>query len=166
MTTLKLSPSDVRVPAGLSYHLSDVYLEELNKAIQTGKPPHPAPLAPLLNPFFILAAQTPSTVTYQRVESALFGPLFTALTSGPDEDVTSSSKRVRRPVVDELDYPYLIANSCMCDPKTEGQLRSELLKKKMLRVVFDVASRTDTRDANRRKLYNLWKRAADEDGED
>lgn len=166
MTTLKLSPSDVRVPAGLSYHLSDVYLEELNKAIQTGKPPHPAPLASLLNPFFILAAQTPSTVTYQRVESALFGPLFTALTSGPDEDVTSSSKRVRRPVVDELDYPYLIANSCMCDPKTEGQLRSELLKKKMLRVVFDVASRTDTRDANRRKLYSLWKRAADEDGED
>ena len=60
-------------------------------------------------------------------------------------------------------YPNLIANACYEDPKTEGKMAGTLLRKMLLRSLFEVASQSETRDSNRRKMYALWKEANEGD---
>jgi ribosomal RNA-processing protein 1 len=48
-------------------------------------------------------------------------------------------------------------NACMDDPVGEGKVGGSLLRKLLLRKVFEVASEPETRDSNRRKMYSLWK---------
>lgn len=142
------------MPTSLAYHLADIYLEELDKALGNhGEPsPPPTPLSTLLDPFFTLAARAPTKVTYERIQSALLEPLFTALTPKPEDEPPSRKKPRLGPT-----YANLVANACSTDPETEGAVERSKLRKILLRRMFDVASEEDTRDANRRKMYNLWK---------
>ena len=64
------SPTDPKVPPSLAYHLADIYLDELNKALSAPSS-KPAPLTTLLAPFVELAARTPSRVVFGRVRGAL-----------------------------------------------------------------------------------------------
>ncbi|KAI0964425.1 hypothetical protein AcW1_001248 [Taiwanofungus camphoratus] len=161
-----LCPDDTRVPASLAYHLADIYLEELDKALApTPAPPPPppsptpAPLSTLLAPFFALAARTPTNATYQRIQSALLDPLFAALRPAPvDAEPSHKRRRLSAPA-----YPHLRANACADDPGAEGPLEGSALRRALLRRMFDVASGQDTRDSNRRKLYALWKNNAEDD---
>ncbi|GBE77618.1 Nop52-domain-containing protein [Sparassis latifolia] len=157
-----LCPDDARVPASLSYHLADIYVEELDKALgnSTDEPKLPVPLSFLLAPFFTLAARTPTKSTYQRIHSALLDPLFGALTSARDDD---ELPRPKRPRLSMPTYPNLIANACTIDPKMEGAIGRLELKKALLKHMFDIASEQDTRDSNRRKLYAIWKNNIDDD---
>ena len=151
------------MPTSLAYHLSDIYLEELDKAL--GAPPVesplPAPLSILLLPFFTLAARTPTTVTYQRIRSALFDPLLTAFTVREDSDEPPSHKRPR---LSSESFPYILANACSSDPESEGAVGRATLRRTLLKQMFDTASKPDTRDANRRRLYALWKENMDDEG--
>ncbi|KAF8641226.1 hypothetical protein AX17_000860 [Amanita inopinata Kibby_2008] len=147
-----LSPSDIRVPTSLTYHLADIYVEELEKALGATPSPLPAPLLTLLMPFFSLAAQTPNKITYERLQSGLIRPLFRAL-----------SNQVRPDAEPRDDYSNLIFNACYEKPLTEGPARPAVLKKKLLRALFEIASRQDTRDSNRRKLYAIWQEGEDAD---
>ncbi|KAI0361012.1 Nop52-domain-containing protein [Trametes cingulata] len=162
-----LCSEDLRVPTSLAYHLADIYVEELDKAL--GNPPSPnplpAPLSTLLSPFFTLAARTPTATTYQRIQSALLDPLYTALDTSHDSDEPPSRKRPR---LSTPTFPNLVSNACTIRPKEEGALSSSALKKALLKQMFEAASEPDTRDANRRKLYALWKEHMedDEDGAD
>ena len=54
-------------------------------------------------------------------------------------------------------------NACVDDPKGEGKVEGSVLRKRLLRRVFEVASEPETRDSNRRKMYALWKDSVDED---
>ncbi|KAH9486505.1 Ribosomal RNA processing protein 1-like protein B [Psilocybe cubensis] len=160
-----LCPNDIRVPASLAYHIADVYAEELNKALAAEKSPSPAPLGTVLEPFIFLAARTPTTVTYKRIQSALFEPLFAAL--APEsiaEEEPRKSKRIR--LTAEASYPEVLANSCFSDPKLEGSQEGPMLKKKLLQKIFEVASQPETRDSSRRKMYALWKENYEEDPSD
>ncbi|KIL71672.1 hypothetical protein M378DRAFT_155269 [Amanita muscaria Koide BX008] len=145
-----LCPSDNRVPTSLSFHLAEIYLEELEKALSASPSSPPAPLLKLLKPFFFLAAKTQHKTTYQRLRSALFEPLFDALSAQSISDAERLSKRVS-------EYPTLVSNCCLEMPETEGRVDPGDLKKKLLRALFEIASLPDTRDANRRRLYELWK---------
>ncbi|KAF8973522.1 nucleolar protein,Nop52-domain-containing protein [Flammula alnicola] len=157
-----LCPSDIRVPASLAYHIGDIYVEELDKALGTSSSPPPAPLGTLFDPFFALAARTPTSVTYKRIQSALFEPLFTALVLEPiSEGEPPRSKRIRLSV--ETTYPHIAANACYSDSEQEGRVDGATLKRKLLRRIFEVASQPDARDSNRRKMYALWKETYDED---
>ncbi|KZT30889.1 Nop52-domain-containing protein [Neolentinus lepideus HHB14362 ss-1] len=150
---------DQRVPASLSYHLADIYLEELDKAM-TNAPvsePLPAPLSTLLSPFFILAARTPSNVTYQRIQSALIEPLFSSLKSSSPESEAEEASRRKRPRLEMPGYKNLISNACSIDPEEEKALPEPQLRAALLRKMFDVASHEDSRDSNRRKMYTVWK---------
>jgi len=150
-----LCPSDIRVPTSLAYHLADIYLEELDKAVASSRlaSPLPAPLSTLFFPFFNLAARTSNNTTYKRVQSALLDPLFDAL----------------KPVHSDRpeDFPNILRNACLSNPHTEGAMDSVMLRKVLLRQLFEVASDQHTRDSNRRKLYVFWKdNAEDTDEED
>lgn len=156
------SPSDIRVPSSLSYHLADIYNEELDRAL-TVQPSAPcsAPLASIITPFLVLAAQTPTATTHKRIQSALLDPLLSALSAPPPRNDQPPSKKRVRPDADA--YPHITANACFEDPDGEGSMDGNVLRKKLLRKVFEVASEAETKDANRRKMYKLWKDGNDED---
>ncbi|KAI1793170.1 Nop52-domain-containing protein [Ganoderma leucocontextum] len=156
-----LCSDDSRVPTSLAYHLADVYLEELDKALGSSPvdTPLPAPLSTILAPFLALSARTPTAITLQRIQSALLEPLVTALSTrqGSDEP---SRKRLR---LSTTAYPNLVANACETDPSKEGVISPSALRKAVFKQVFEVASEPDTRDANRRKLYAFWKEHMEDD---
>ncbi|KAF8807837.1 Nop52-domain-containing protein [Phlegmacium glaucopus] len=159
-----LCPNDIRVPASLAYHIADIYVEELDKALGTATSPQPAPLAVILEPFFYLAARSPTSTTYKRIQSALVEPLLNALASESDpEDDLPKAKRIRL----SSDTPtFLKNNACFEDPKLDGHIEGATLKKKLLRRMFEIASQPETRDSNRRKMYALWKEGAEDDSVD
>ncbi|KAH9947101.1 Nop52-domain-containing protein [Amylocystis lapponica] len=141
-----LCPEDIRVPASLSYHLADIYLEELDKALgNTPTRSLPAPLSTILTPFLTLAARTPTA---------------------DGEDDEGGPRRRKRPRLSTPTYTNLTCNACATDPTSEGALESGKLKKALLRQLFEVASEQDTRDANRRKMYAFWKNHTEEEDEE
>ncbi|KAL4252472.1 RRP1 family protein [Abortiporus biennis] len=163
-----LCPDDARLPPSLIYHIADIYLEELDKAL--GNPPTesplPAPLTALLSPFFTLAARTTNNITFQRIQSSVLDPLFVAFGS-PDEDEEDEDepRSRKRPRLSVVTYDNLVSNSCSTDPKREGALETGQLRKILLRRMFDIASEQDSRDSNRRKLYAIWKSNWDDEEE-
>lgn len=155
------------MPASLAYHIADVYVAELNKALgSTADLAPPAPLAILFSPFVILAAQTPTSTTFKRIQSAVFEPLISALE--PDslsEGEDDLPKAKRRRLGEEAPYIHLIGNACFENP-AEGRVDGPELRQKLLRQIFEVASQPDTRESNRRKLYALWKNSSDDKEEE
>lgn len=129
--------------------------------------PHllPAPLGTLLDPFIMFSARTPSSVTYERINSALFEPLLSALSPPSSNDQPPSAKRIKLDR-DPATFPHLLKNACFKNPKLEGNVGGVELNKNLLRRVFEVASRLETRDSNRRKMYALWKEGIDSDDKD
>jgi ribosomal RNA-processing protein 1 len=160
------SPTDIRVPTSLAYHLSDIFIEELEKALVSVPEPEtilPAPLSTLLTPFFLLAARTPISTTYKRVQSEVFTPLFSALSSPqPPEDQPPAQKRMRLDPEVQQQYPSLASNACF-DAPSEGKIEGAILRKKLLRRIFEIASEPDTRDSSRRKMYALFKENTEDD---
>ncbi|KAJ7925952.1 nucleolar protein,Nop52-domain-containing protein [Mycena leptocephala] len=154
-----LCPTDIRVPTSLAYHLSDIFIEELEKALVSVPEPEtilPAPLSTLLTPFFLLAARTPISTTYKRVQSEVFTPLFSALDQPP------AQKRMRLDPEVQQQYPSLASNACF-DAPLEGKIEGAILRKKLLRRIFEIASEPDTRDSSRRKMYALFKENTEDD---
>lgn len=157
---------------GLVYHIADVYLEELEKALRssTRDTIKPVPLALILSPFFNLAAQTPLGTIYQHLQSSLFDPLLLScssskVTSEDENDGETRARKRRRVNGGSSDmYPSMISNACLDNASIEVKLPVSDLRKKILRRLFEVASQAETRDANRRKIYALWK--AENDDED
>lgn len=162
------SPEDTKVPSSLTYHVADVYFEELDKvmALTSEGKPLPAPLSVLLAPFLDLAARTRSNITYERIYSAVLTPLFLSLQPLSYSDSTSGQPTRKRPRLELLEprYETLAKCACLSDPKKEGAVSPGLLWKSLLRSMFDAASSPDARETNRRKLYAIWKAAmAEED---
>lgn len=168
------SPDDNRVPASLTYHLADIYLEELDKALAStavggtsgsGEEPPPAPLLSLLVPFFQISARTISNVTYQRIQTSLLDPLLNALKPPSPANDPPSTKRPR--LANDPAFLNIMINSCLKSPKEEGKVGQDQLRKSLLRELFDIASSPDARESNRRKMYAIWKDAmAEEDDTD
>ncbi|KAF8560066.1 ribosomal RNA processing protein [Imleria badia] len=151
-----LCPTDVRVPAGLTFHLAEIYLEELENAVSTSDSPVPVPILALLSPFISLAAHTPTNTTYKHLEETLFRPLLTGLRSR----TSNPHKRTR---VSGFEYPTIFSNACVDVPHTDGPMLHSTLREAILQKLFAVASAEDTRDANRRKMYALYKTAVEDD---
>ncbi|TFK30908.1 ribosomal RNA processing protein [Coprinopsis marcescibilis] len=154
-----LCHTDTKVPTSLAYHLADIYLEELEKVLaqqsDIDKQP-PVPLILVLNPFLVLATQTASKITFRRIQSALLQPLLDSLSlesGSDDEDEARPRKRARL----SQNIPIWHNRSCLRDSATEKPLPRDVLQKQIRRALFDCASRPDTRDSSRRKLYALWK---------
>jgi len=162
-----LCPEDNRVPSSLGYHLSDIYLEELNKAVKTSSPCPPTPLCTMLAPFLALAARTPSNVTCKRLQTSLFEPLLSDLAIASEYSTQDLSdglegpkrKRTKRP--DPI-FQDLIYNSRRDENGPKAQTPNEL-RKSIYQAIFDVASQQETRDSNRRKLYAVWKEGMEDD---
>ncbi|CAE6406527.1 unnamed protein product [Rhizoctonia solani] len=161
-----LCPDDKRVPASISYHLADIYLEELEKILDTNDADCNLPLVNLLKPFINLSACTPNKITYGRMQSALFVPLLDTLVVraiSPNVDVSDPQRRKRKRSSEA--YPNIVESISKPTSQAEG-VRSarnpQDVAKDILNAIFEVAGHTDTKDANRRKMYALWKQRMEE----
>ncbi|CAE6514668.1 unnamed protein product [Rhizoctonia solani] len=161
-----LCPDDKKVAASLSYHLADIYLEELDKALDTNDNDGEIPLVTLLKPFIHLSARTSNKVTHGRMQTALFTPLLDALVAHattPGVEVADSQRRKRKRSSET--YPNLVESVCKskaqpgCAPSAANP---QDVAKEILKAVFEAAGHTDTKDANRRKMYALWKERMEE----
>ena len=153
LTNLFPSPSDPKAPQGLTYHLTEIWLPELDKASATFTAQKPVPFRLALAPFLALAAKTPNKVTTQQVQADMIDPLLSALSPLPEPDeppIPNRSKTSRT----EHQFPHLLANSCL-SPSDEPIDKSQL-RKGLLEYIFEVASREDSRDSNRRKMYAVY----------
>ncbi|CCO29824.1 Ribosomal RNA processing protein 1 homolog A AltName: Full=Novel nuclear protein 1 [Rhizoctonia solani AG-1 IB] len=162
----RYSPDDKKVPASLSYHLADIYLEELDKALDISNNDHNLPLITLLKPFINLSAYTPNKITYSRMQTALLTPLLDELifraTSSNDETTEPQPRKRKR---SSEAYPNIIESVCKHTSKAQDMPSAEnpqIVAKEVLNAVFEVAGHTDTKDANRRKMYALWKQRMEE----
>ncbi|KAG8692022.1 hypothetical protein FRC09_011485 [Ceratobasidium sp. 395] len=161
-----LCPDDKTVPASLSYHLADIYLEELDKMLDTADHGSTTPLTTLVGPFVDLAARTSNKITYERMKTALITPLLDALaartiaSSDGDESATPRKrKRTSEP------YPNLIDSVCAPGSHNEDEAENSDVRavaKSVLSAIFEAASKEDAKDANRRKMYALWKARKEE----
>jgi ribosomal RNA-processing protein 1 len=152
------SPEDIRVPTSLTSHLGDIYLEELDRALESSETV-PAPLSTILAPFFTFLARTSKMTTYQHLQSALVHPLLTAL--GRKEDAESRARKRAR--VEISMYDHIVANGCVSDPLAEGRLDPGVIKNSLLQRIFNIASEQDTRSANRKRMYTLWRELSGSD---
>ncbi|EIN13934.1 ribosomal RNA processing protein [Punctularia strigosozonata HHB-11173 SS5] len=154
-----LCPTNQRIPQSLAYHVADIYIEELGKALEsvdaatTTPGGRSVPLAILFSPFFEFAARTPVKALYQRVQEAVLNPLFDSLPSLPpgsddeDEEQTRTRKRPR----------LSSTTSSRCTSLSQGQ--PDHVRQQLLQLLFDKASASEVRDANRRRIYAFWRDA-------
>lgn len=123
------SPNDSRIPSSLSYHLADVYLDELNKAlssfpevcaamsspqsthilISNCKDAVPVPLIDMISPFLRLAAETSSNITFTRLQSALLDPLLSSLKISSTSVARNAEPARKRPRLEETSSSELSA---------------------------------------------------------
>ncbi|KAI3622843.1 hypothetical protein CBS14141_004427 [Malassezia furfur] len=143
-----LAANNVRVPESITYHVCDIFLDELERVAQAEE--GRIPMLPLLIPFLSLAAKSTSKRVYERVMGSVITPFLDA-----------AQKAIRGK---ETDYPALLAHAqflrrTMDDDEEDGdddQKRIAKLRRSILRAAFMIASGSDTYAPSRRKLYALW----------
>lgn len=172
------SPNDSKIPSSLSYHLSDVYLEELNKVLSSDEQsPTPAPILKVLEPFFTLLAQTSNNAGYTRIQDAFFQPLLGSLRHANTEKRPAKRARIEPETKNGLEikeepFPLfsITQNSITASTTAENDM-SDLpapslprdVEKAVRAMLFTTAGQKSTRDANRRKMFKLWRTGEQED---
>ncbi|PVG00915.1 Nop52-domain-containing protein [Serendipita vermifera] len=185
-----LYPEDRKIPTSLGYHLADIYNEELNKAMAANPEAAPVPLVPLFTPFFKLISLSTSLTTYNRFHSSLFNPMFSALlthslpadnarnyrSTGDTSTLSShdsNNQRRKRARIEppEPPLPAVCRNACLDagSSQQEGQdessepkpLNPKELRKGLLKAMFDTASKEDTKEVSRKRMYRSWKEATE-----
>ncbi|KAG9103741.1 hypothetical protein FRC06_008473 [Ceratobasidium sp. 370] len=160
-----LCPDDKAVPASLSYHLADIYLEELDKLLETNDSQLITPLTTLIEPFINLAARTPNKITYERMQTALITPLLDALASRSTLQSTAESTSLRKRKRTSETYSNLIDSVCTSQSQNgDGgeDVGARGVAKSVLKAIFEAAGKEEATDANRRKMYALWRTRTEE----
>lgn len=149
-----------KIPTSLTFHVADIYLEELDKAIGASESESSAPLCTLTTPFLFLAARTPKSTTYDRIQNSVLYPVLSEVSSS---DSPPSPKRARLDESVSSEYVHVFTNPCA---NGQEQVDVDVLKSKLLRQIFESASDSDTQSSNRKKLYALWKEFGDDVDDD
>lgn len=166
-----LCANDVKVPDSLTYHLTDVYLTELEKALGSEEAATTASTDPsmsrgallaLLKPFVDTAATCHSSTVYDKILSNVIEPLLTDCLAAAQEAEEKSKPNKRRKLAgksqadasdDEdaaesaVEYPRILAST---------KLSPLTLRSRIFAAMFAAASREDAVASRRRKLYTLY----------
>lgn len=120
----------------------------------------PVPLYTILHPLFLLAARTPSNITYTRIQTSIFEPLFAGLVVLSSQTDTDEMEPRATEVSDPV-FSALLSNSRRDLDQLSSMTPPELMRA-MYQCLFDVASQQETRVFNRKKMYALWKEGTDD----
>lgn len=139
------SVTDSRIPAGLAYHIADIYLAELERAFPAPES-RTLPLNLVLQPLYTTLAIAPSKTIFARFTDNAIAPLLDDALPAPEEP-----KRKRRKIVSEIVKPTFPG---ILGAAVEGD-DSEKVGRAVLKALFDEASKKETDDTNRRRMYTL-----------
>lgn len=165
-----LSSNDVQVPAGLTYHMTDVYLDELEKALvwaesqadssSTSNEPPRAPVLNLLKPMLDTASTCHSSTVLDKIQSNVLEPLWEDCLAADAQTAERAVKRRRKngrmvqPTEAEAEqdegdvvYPAILRSSGLTPLK---------LRQRIFKDLFESASREEAVPSRRRKIYALW----------
>lgn len=162
-----LSSNNVRVPNSITYHVSDIFFEELEKVMATSQDPAPVPIVDILTPCVELVATSQSKQVYDRMMEGSILP-FLEDCKRDQSDADAERKQKRRKVEDEdedkdededeLRFPTVLAHMhCASTNDEDEEDMIELVSHELRRKIFTIASGNDTYAPSRRKLYELWK---------
>ncbi|PWN35242.1 Nop52-domain-containing protein [Meira miltonrushii] len=152
-----LQANDVKTPNGLMYHVCDIYLEELDKALsmeaEEEDDTKTVPITSLLKPFIDMAAACHASQHFDRMLKAVIVPyLDDCLVSETEQNarnnVDRASKRQKRSTDggSQCEYPNIFKRANASATELRSQVFSEL---------FDVASRAESVEARRRRIYKM-----------
>lgn len=152
-----LQANDVKTPNGLMYHVCDIYLEELDKALsiesEEEESAESVPVTSLLKPFIDMAASCHSSQHFDRMLKAVIVPylddcLVSEAEQGAKINNDRANKRQKRSTGDDsqCDYPNIFKRA----DKSATELRSQTFSE-----LFDVASRAESVEARRRRIYKM-----------
>ncbi|KAL4400327.1 rRNA processing protein [Malassezia pachydermatis] len=168
-----LSSNNVQVPDSLTYHVCDIYLDELERAASQLDPVPAIPVLDLLTPFMDLAATSRSKRIYERVMTSVLTPFLDACAARiPSSEQPRKRRKVHQDAATDVDlaYPHVLAHSTLETPAHGAHATDRLtpatsedpaalyrtLKQEALRRIVAAASSPDTYVPSRRKLYALW----------
>ena len=119
----------------------------------------------MLSPFLNLTARTHSKITFKRIQTSLFDPLFSDISAATSTESPLGGSKIKqeRSQITHPTFQHLLHNSRGDDSQTEA-LEPLELRRLLYQRIFDVASQEETRDVNRKKLYALWKEGMEETG--
>lgn len=137
------SLQDIKTPTSISYHIIDIYLEELEKAVSAqgseegAEGQTPVPVVSLLQPFATTITLTSNKIHFQRILDNVFDPVLDGLIT----DSEPASKKRRRMDVKPDTIPTVLA----------GQ--GEDTGKAVIKALFDSGASAETDSVTRKRLY-------------
>jgi len=161
-----LSSNNVRVPDSITYHVCDIFLDEVEHSlVELEDTDVTVPILELLSPFMELAATSQSKRMFERVMASVLTPFLSECERRASHDMQD---RKRRRVESEASEPLYdsifsrVQAEADDDEDDEDNTMASIHKQALQRVVA-VASGSDTYAPSRRKLYDLWKTAQERD---
>lgn len=170
-----LCPNDVKVPHGITYHLADIYLEELEKAagtideVEDGTRPSVVPLLALLQPFITSMATCHSSLVYDRIANEVVDPLLKDCLALEESErtkkrkTTSQKANSKRRKVDVMEVEVESSDGAEENPcqyayvLRQTGLAGADLRRLIFEAIFQTASRNNSLDARRRRMYKMCK---------
>lgn len=145
-----LTSNNVHVPESITYHVCDIFLDELEGVVQDEE--GSVPMLALLIPFIELAATSHSKRVHERVMGSVITPFLDSM-----KEMQGGKKH---------SYPVLLEHAAAPtedddDDDEEENVDDEpnrlmSLRRSILKAAFTIASGPDTYAPSRRKLYALW----------
>lgn len=143
---------DHHIPHSLCYHLADIYLAELNRALLP-TPTSTAPLLHLLAPFYHTLALAPTAPIFLRISTNVFVPLFEATLEKKERG--GKRRKVEKVEVEGFEG---IVGGCK-----EGKEGKEELGREVLMGLFEEGGKKETNEVNRRKMYLIYREWGDDE---
>ncbi|KAG8942601.1 hypothetical protein FRC04_003588 [Tulasnella sp. 424] len=169
-----LDPDDPKHITSLAYHLADVYLEELEKALDSSESTCPVPILDVIHPFLAFAARTPVKASVPRLQDAIFQPLTSALAQAASEEPPTKRARlatgtpspafsttIARSTLDHSRH-YKSKASTSTTALDSAPSEPQEIRKAILKAILDIGGQPETREHNRKKLFAFWKAATAE----
>lgn len=148
--------SDPKILPSLGYHLADIYVEELDRALTSPLVPStsialpstaPLPLIALLQPLLMTFAIAPTTTLSTRLVENAFEPLFRA--SLPPPVVPAGKRRKVEAATEEGKKGEFVG--LLGEAKEEREAKG----KEVLKALFDEGGKAETGEVQRRRIYKL-----------
>ncbi|GAA6034458.1 hypothetical protein JCM8097_002735 [Rhodosporidiobolus ruineniae] len=156
-----LHVTDVKIPHSLAYHLSDIFVDEIERLASStlsasADSAFPAersfPLNSLLAPFRSTLAICPTTTMFSRITTEVFTPLLDAMLPAPVQP--PSKRRKGAPAPKRPEYPGILALAVEAEGAGEGdEAAGEEIGKQVLKRLFEEGGKAETSDVNRRRIY-------------
>ncbi|GAA5821175.1 hypothetical protein JCM10212_002576 [Sporobolomyces blumeae] len=143
-----------KTPHSLTFHVADVFLDELERVASSSESSSPSiPLVALLRPYFHTLTIAPSSPIFARIIEQLVKPLLVA--AFPPVKPAGRRRKKDGPPPPRPEYPAIIENCVEGKDLEDGARQGTEVAKKVLRGLFSEGGKPDVDDNNRRKIYQF-----------